>query len=145
MTKQVSSLNNVANTLSASRLFAAALLGLAMASFAVFPAQRAIGAHPPKTSAPEESVLVATHEEPATAPKNGDAPEGEALEPIAQSSDHNPEVAKASEITKDTSSQFGDALAKLAQPPKHDKAAKVAAEPGKNANSTEAGSTSGVA
>ena len=106
MTKQVSSPNSVANAPSVSRPFAVALLGLGMASFVFAPAQTALGAHPAKTPAQEESVLVATREAPATETKTGNTAAADALEPIAQSSDRNPEVASGSESSEDAGSHF---------------------------------------
>jgi tetratricopeptide (TPR) repeat protein len=152
MTKQVSSPNSVATAPSVSRPLAVALLGLGIASFVFAPAQTALGAQPAKTPTREESVLVATREAPATATRTG-AAAADALEPTAQSSDHTPELAGASEKnSEDASAHFGDALAKIAQPPKHEKATKSAAEPAKSAAepakdvaSTEAPAISGAA
>src|SRR4051794_28110420 len=123
MTKQVSSLNSVANAPGVFRPFAVALLGLGMASF-VFAPQSVLGAHPPTTPAQEESVLIATREAPGTETNAGKIVAVDALEPIAQSSDRNPELAGGSEANEDAGSRFGEALAKIATPPKHEKAAK---------------------
>jgi tetratricopeptide (TPR) repeat protein len=150
MTKQVSSLNSVATAPSLSRPFAVALLGLGMASFAFAP-QAALGAHPPTTPAREESVLIATREAPATEPKTGPASSADALEPTAQSSDRNPELAGGSEAKEDAGTHFGEALAKIATPPKHEKAAKSAdtaklsEDTTKDATSADASAPSGAA
>jgi tetratricopeptide (TPR) repeat protein len=147
MTKQVSSPNSVANAPSVSRPFAVALLGLGMASFVFAPAQSALGAQPAKTPSQEESVLVATREAPATATKTGTTASADALEPTPQSSDHTPEIAtaSASESSEDAGAHFGDALAKIAQPSKREKAAKSATEPAKEASSTDTPPLSGAA
>jgi tetratricopeptide (TPR) repeat protein len=116
-----------------------------MASFVFAPAQSALGAPPTKTPAQEESVLVATREASATATKTGTTAPADALEPTPQSSDHNPEIASATESNEDAGGHFGDALAKIAQPPKHEKAAKSAAEPAKDASSAETPAMNGAA
>ena len=80
--------------------------------------------------------------------ENRCAPSGEALEPTAQSSDHAPELAGGSD-SDDAGSHFGEALSKVAEPAKHDKAAKSAVEPAeepeKNSSPAEASATSGAA
>lgn len=97
-------------------------------------------------------MLVATREAPATATKTGTTAPADALEPTAQSSDHTPEIASGSEISEDAGARFSDELAKVAQPPKREKAPKSAAEPTKStaepandATSTEAPAMSGAA
>jgi tetratricopeptide (TPR) repeat protein len=144
MTKRITTPNSIADALRISRPFAAALLGLGMASFAINVCRPALAAHPTKSPAPEESVLVATREAPPTAIKTGGIAEGEALEPTPQSSDHNPELASANE-NEDAGAHFGEALAKVAQPPKHEKAAKSAIETEKNSMASEAPAMNGAA
>jgi tetratricopeptide (TPR) repeat protein len=111
-----------------SRSIAIALLGLSMASFAVAPAQVAFGDTPAKQQ--EESVLIATREEAPTAPKSEKAADKDALEPTAESSDRNPELASATEIVESNNkvTQFGEALAKIAQPAKKDKSPKATSQ-----------------
>jgi tetratricopeptide (TPR) repeat protein len=69
----------------------------------------------------EESVLVATRELPegstSSTPTTDSAAKGESLEPIAQSSDSTPDLANENK-EQDESSQFGEALEQVAQPPK---------------------------
>jgi hypothetical protein len=101
---------------------AVAALCLCMASHVLAEQHSARVQHaPPAPAAGEESVLVATREEPTSAPvsqtKAADADDNEALEPISQSSDVTPELATASD-QKDSEKNFGDALAKVGQPPK---------------------------
>lgn len=77
----------------------------------------------------EDSVLVTTREaaaDPAAAAESpatdaGSLSEGESLEPIAESSDHTPELAGSE--TDDEAAQFGAALAKVAQPDQTEKPA----------------------
>ncbi len=138
MTKQVSSPNSVTNARRSCPI-AVAVLGLGVASLVFAPTSIAHAAHPAATDRyavqQEESVLVATREAPPTATKTGasatseavsSATTGETLEPTAQSSDRTPEVATGSEkIKPESGTHFGDALAKIAQPPKRDTAAKA--------------------
>ncbi len=145
MTKRVSSTNSVTSALSVVRPFAVALLGLVVASFVITPAPTALGGNPTNAPAPEESVLVATREAPPTETKADSTTEGEALEPIAQSSDRTPEVASGSESGRDAGAHFGDALAKIAEPPKQRKATKAAAELAKDAAPAEAREISSAA
>jgi tetratricopeptide (TPR) repeat protein len=128
MAKQVFSPNSVANALSKSRPFAAALIGLGIASIAFAPVHSALGAPPKKTPVKEQSVLVASSEAPFTTTKTADPDSDDALEPTPQSSDSAPEVAGDSEDSADTGAHFGDALAKIAEPPKHKKKATSAAQ-----------------
>src|SRR5262245_34648762 len=114
MTKRVSSPKSAAKESRVSRPFAIALLGLGMASFGIAPAQFAFGDGPAKQPAREQSVLVASREEPVTTPKSETAASKDALEPTAQSSDRNPELASATESDNKVT-QFGEALAKIAQ------------------------------
>lgn len=145
MTKQVFLPNSVLHTPSASRPFAVALLGLAMASFVFAPARNSLGEQQANTPEHEESVLVATREAPPTATKTGKTSEGEGLEPIAQSSDRTPEVAGDSEKSEDAGTQFGEALVKVAEPTKQEKNAEPAGEPAKTATAEEAPAMSGAA
>ncbi len=148
MTKRTSSPSFVRNVQSFSKPFAVAALGLGVASFAITGVRPALAAHPSKTPAQEESVLVATREAPPTDPKTGDAAKGDTLEPTAQSSDHAPELASGSG-SEDTGAHFGEALAKVAEPSQQDKAAKpaaeAAAEPEKTSSPIPAPATSGAA
>jgi tetratricopeptide (TPR) repeat protein len=145
MTNHASLPNSVANAPGKSRPLAMVLLGLGMASFVITPAQTTFGARPSKTPAHEESVLVATREAPATATKTGTTATGEALEPTAQSSDHTPELAGNAENKEDADSHFGDALAKMVDPSKHEKDKKPTAELTKDAAAAEAPAISGPA
>ena len=152
MTRLVSSPNLVTNAPSVSRPFAVALLGLSMASFVFVLTQTVVAAHPTKMPRQEESVLVATHEASPTITNTSGTASSDALEPTPQSSDHTPEVAAGTESSEDTGSQFGEALAKIAQPPKREKAAKSAAnssksaaEPENDPTSTEGQTMSGAA
>ena len=124
MTKQVSSPNSVTNVLRVyrdrSRL---PLLGLGMASFAVAPAQTAVGPHPRKRQQQEESVLVATREAPPSATKTGRQPKPTRLSRPLSPPTALPKWPAGSE-SEDAAAHFGDALAKIAQPPKHEKPAK---------------------
>src|SRR4051812_21456827 len=113
MAKQISSPASAANPLSKSRPFAAALLGLGIASIAFAPIHSALGAPPTKMPAQEESVLVATREAPGTVTTTSGTTAADELEPTAQSSDNAPEVASASENSADAGSHFGDALVKI--------------------------------
>ena len=124
MTKQVSPSNSVANRLHRSRPIVVAVLGLGMASSVFAPVEAA----PATAKGPvqEESVLIATREAPPTEAKATNTGTSEALEPTAQSSDRIPEVATSTGKTEKPSgdSHFGDALARIAQPIKHEPAAK---------------------
>lgn len=109
---------------------AALCLGLASPVFADEPGPTAQNA--PATH--EESILVATHEatpaEGATAEATAPADlppvqndvcieeKCQTLEPIAQSSDHKPDLATVSDLEEAESAQFGDQLAKAADPNK---------------------------
>jgi tetratricopeptide (TPR) repeat protein len=116
-----------------------------MASFVFAPAQAAQGADPTKTPAREQSVLVATGHEPGTVTQTGGTAPADALEPTAQSSDHAPELASCTEDSNDTATQFGDALAKVAQPLKREKTAKSATGSRKQASDAADDATSGEA
>lgn len=124
MTKRVCSRKSVADESRGPRSFAITLLGLGMASVVATSAQFAFGDAPAKAPAHEESVLVATREAAPDAPKSEKVTQAEALEPTADSSDHNPELASATE-TENKPTQFGEALAKAAQPAKKEKPAKT--------------------
>ena len=125
MTKQVSPSNSVTNRLQRSRPIEVAVLGLGMAS-SVFAPVEAAPANTAKGPVQEESVLIATREAPPTEAKATNTGTSEALEPTAQSSDRIPEVATSTGKTEKPSgdSHFGDALARIAQPIKHEPAAK---------------------
>jgi len=73
----------------------------------------------------EESVLVATREAPAGTTTTHEAKvseaDGEALEPISQSSDYSPDLAAGGD-REEGSGSFEDALTKVAQPTKQAKA-----------------------
>jgi tetratricopeptide (TPR) repeat protein len=126
MTKRVSAPKSAAKEPRAARSFAISLLGLGMASVVATSAQFALGDTPTKPAAHEESVLVATREAAPDAPKSEKVTQAEALEPTAESSDRNPELASATEVDNKPT-QFGEALAKIAQPAKKEKAAKATA------------------
>jgi len=88
----------------------------------------------------EASVLVATREAPAGTMVNHEATateeDGEVLEPISQSSDYRPDLATGGDREEsNNASNFGDALAKMAQPAKPAKSAEPKAT--KPANSQE--------
>src|SRR5215211_7079550 len=97
MAKQISSRNSAASSLSKSRRFAAALLGLGIAAIAFAPVHSAFGAPPTKMPVQEESVLVATREAPTMVTNTSGTAAADELEPTAQSSDNAPEVASGTE------------------------------------------------
>ncbi len=121
MTKRVSSPHIATNASTSSRLFAISARWLSIASLIVSLPLSALAAHTTKPPAREESVLVATREAPPSTLKTTNA-DAEALEPTAQSSDHNPDLANSSE-SGDAGTQFGEALAKVAQPIKQETSA----------------------
>src|SRR4051812_37718790 len=130
---------------SVSRPIALALLALTMASFQFASAQAVQGEHLTKTPAREKSVLVSTGDAPDMVTQTAGTTSANALEPTPQSSDHNPELASHTEDSNDTGAQFGEALAKVAQPIKRNKPAKSASSSRKQDADAADEATSGEA
>jgi hypothetical protein len=122
MIKRVQSPFTATTALGIGKPLAVAALCLSMASHVLAEQHSARVQHTPSApAAGEESVLVATREAPPSPPagekRAATAESNEALEPIAQSSDAAPELAVAADY-EESSKNFGDALTKVAQPPK---------------------------
>ena len=122
MIKRVQSPFTATTALGIGKPLAVAALCLSMASHVLAEQQSARVQHAQSApAAGEESVLVATREAPPSVPAGektaANAEDNETLEPIAQSSDVTPELAVAADY-EESSKNFGDALTKVAQPPK---------------------------
>lgn len=118
--KRVSLPFTMSNTSRNCKRIVLAALFLSMASWTLSATRIASAAHPAMPPASEESVLVATREAPPSPTKTTSVSDIDSLQPIAQSSDHTPDLANGGEHA-DAGEQFGEALAKVAGPAKHEK------------------------